>query len=180
MYKTLTSQDTSRIRHLANAITVSRAILGLPLILALSAKQFSLAWIILLLGGLSDITDGWLARKAGGGSTWGARLDPLSDKILLSAPILWLASKSIFPIWSLWIIFARELLISGWRSGAHEGGPASKAGKLKTIFQFISILFLLWPPEWPHYVSIFELGWWLFWPSVLFAIISGHSYLSNR
>jgi phosphatidylserine synthase len=77
-------------RRLADGLTVGRAVIGLPLILALIADQTLLAWCLLLIGGLSDAADGWLARRAGGGSVWGARLDPLTDKILISAPLLWL------------------------------------------------------------------------------------------
>ena len=81
------------LRSLADGLTAGRAVLGLPLILALGAGWQGLAWWLLLLGGLSDWLDGWLARRAGGGSVWGARLDPLTDKILISAPLLWLAAR---------------------------------------------------------------------------------------
>jgi hypothetical protein len=56
-----------------------------------------MAWGLLLLGGISDAADGWLARRAGGGSAWGAQLDPLTDKILISAPLLWLAASGSQP-----------------------------------------------------------------------------------
>ncbi|MFM7395260.1 MAG: CDP-alcohol phosphatidyltransferase family protein, partial [Cyanobium sp.] len=74
------------LRRLADLLTLARAVIGLPLLLAMGAGQEVLAWWLLLLGGLSDWADGLLARRAGGGSVWGARLDPLTDKILVSAP----------------------------------------------------------------------------------------------
>lgn len=74
------------LRRLADGLTLARGALGLPLLLALSLGWPWLAWGLLLLGGISDAADGWLARRAGGGSTWGAQLDPLTDKILISAP----------------------------------------------------------------------------------------------
>ena len=77
------SWSPGRLRRLADGLTAGRALLGLPLILALSNGQAGLAWWLLLLGGLSDWADGLLARRAGGGSAWGARLDPLTDKILI-------------------------------------------------------------------------------------------------
>ena len=89
----------------------------MPLVLALSLGWPWLAWGLLLLGGISDAADGWLARRAGGGSAWGAQLDPLTDKILISAPLLWLAASGSLPLWAVWLLLARELLISGWRSG---------------------------------------------------------------
>ena len=134
--------------RLADALTVGRAIAGLPLILALAAGWAELAWWLLLLAGLSDAADGWLARRAGGGSVWGARLDPLTDKILIAAPLLWLAAQGVLPLWAIWLLLARELFISGWRAGQGSGGPASWGGKLKTILQFTALLLLLWPNGW--------------------------------
>jgi len=162
---------------------VGRAVLGLPLILALVAGQAGLAWWLLLLGGLSDAADGWLARRAGGGSVWGARLDPLTDKILISAPLLWLGADGALPLWAVWLLLARELLISGWRAGQGSGGPASRAGKAKTILQFAALLLLLWPAGWladPAVSWLHGLGWLLFWPSLLLALSSAWGYLRQR
>ncbi len=164
-------------RRLADGLTVARALLGLPLLLALGAGQAWLAWVLLLLGGFSDWADGWLARRSGGGSVWGARLDPLTDKILISAPLLWLAREGTLPVWAVWLLLARELLISGWRAGQASGAPASPAGKAKTVLQFAALLLLLWPLTWPLASGLQRLGWWLFWPSLLLALSSGATYL---
>lgn len=172
-------------RQLADGLTIGRALLGLPLVIALGTGHHVLAWWLLALGGLSDAADGWLARKAGGGSTWGARLDPLTDKILVTAPLLWLAATGALPLWAVWLLLARELLISGWRSAQTSGGPASLAGKAKTILQFASLLLMLWPLGWGLGLGISAwlgaslqvLGWWLFWPSLLLALSSALSYL---
>jgi CDP-diacylglycerol--glycerol-3-phosphate 3-phosphatidyltransferase len=180
---------TGALRRLADLLTIGRALLGLPLLLALLAGWWETAWMLLLLGGLSDAADGALARRAGGGSVWGARLDPLTDKILISAPLLWLASQGSLPLWAVWLLLARELLISGWRSGQGTGGPASWSGKAKTILQFASLLLLLWPPTWglglanlgrgdlSPAVVLPVIGWWLFWPSLLLALSSAWGYL---
>lgn len=166
-------------RRLADGLTLARALLGLPLLLALSAGAMELAWLLLLLGGLSDAADGALARRAGGGSAWGARLDPLTDKILVSAPLLWLGAAGRLPLWAVWLLLARELLITGWRSQQSRGGPASLAGKAKTVLQFLSLLLLLWPRGWggPAWADpLATLGWWLFWPSLLLALTSAFGY----
>jgi len=175
----------SRARQLADGLTLGRAVLGLPLLLALLNGAEALAWLLLLLGGLSDAADGWLARRSGGGSVWGARLDPLTDKILISAPLLWLGATGLLPLWAVWLLLARELLISGWRAGQGSGGPASKAGKAKTILQFASLLMLLWPCDWglgtsPALGLVAWLHWGgflLFWPSLLLALTSALGYL---
>jgi CDP-diacylglycerol--glycerol-3-phosphate 3-phosphatidyltransferase len=132
------------------------------------------------MAGLSDAADGWLARKAGGGTSWGARLDPLTDKVLILAPLLWLATEQRLPLWAVWLLLARELLISGWRAAADDGAPASSAGKAKTILQFVSLLMLLWPATWTGHVVLIRIGWWLFWPSLLLALSSAAAYLKPR
>jgi len=163
--------NTAQCRRLADALTIGRAVAGLPLILALASNASELAWWLLLLAGLSDAADGWLARRAGGGSVWGARLDPLTDKILITAPLLWLAAQQVLPLWAIWLLLARELLISGWRADQGSGGPASWSGKAKTILQFAALLLLLWPNDWGASLT------WLFWPSLLLALSSAWGYL---
>jgi len=177
----LTRQN--RLRRLANALTLLRIAIGLPVILALSNQRLVIAWFLILFGGITDITDGALARKAGGGSKWGAQLDPLADKILLLAPLLWLVSDSVLPFWSIWLLITRELIISLWRSSQKKGGPASIGGKIKTILQFISILFMIWPNTWGgiNIVSnIQKLGWYLFWISLVTALLSALKYLKPQ
>ncbi|WP_244281849.1 CDP-alcohol phosphatidyltransferase family protein [Synechococcus sp. UW140] len=170
----------SRWRTWADRLTVFRAVAGLPLLMALIAQQQALAWSLLLLAGISDALDGWMARRAGGGSSWGARLDPLADKLLLAAPLIWLATHQTLPLWAVWLLLAREMLISGWRRDADDGAPASRWGKAKTVLQFTSLLLLLWPETWgpePLILSLQQLGWWLFWPSLLLALHSAVGYL---
>ena len=92
------------LRRLADFLTILRACLGLPLLLALGADQAAVAWWLLLFGGCTDAADGMLARRGGGGSVWGARLDPLTDKILISAPLLWLAAQGRLPLAAVWLL----------------------------------------------------------------------------
>ena len=167
--------NPSPSRRLADGLTIARAVVGLPLFVALSLGQAWLAWWLLLLGGFSDAADGWLARRAGGGSVWGARLDPLTDKILILAPLLWLGAAGALPLWAIWLLLARELLISGWRAGQGSGGPASWGGKAKTILQFAALLLLLWPGGGAALLN--SLGFWLFWPSLVLALSSAWGYL---
>ncbi len=168
------------LRLLADGLTIGRAVAGLPLILALQQGWAVLAWWLLLLAGLSDAADGWLARRAGGGTSWGARLDPLTDKVLIAAPLLWFAASGTLPLWAIWILLARELLISGWRAGVSDVAPASWGGKAKTILQFLSLLLLLWPPGWVGQSTLVVCGWWLFWPSWALALTSALSYLKPQ
>ena len=157
--------------------------LGAPLLLLLASGHQSWAWLLLLIGAWSDWADGWMARKADGGSSWGARLDPLADKLLISAPLIWLAADQQLPLWAVWLLLARELLISGWRSASLGGAPASWLGKWKTTLQFLSLFLMLWPAGWTS-VQITQvmhaLGWWLFWPGLVLALWSAMAYLKPR
>jgi CDP-diacylglycerol--glycerol-3-phosphate 3-phosphatidyltransferase len=141
------------------------------------------AWLLLLFGAFTDWADGWMARRADGGSSWGARLDPLADKLLISAPLIWLAADQRLPLWAVWLLLARELLISGWRSGSSTGAPASWLGKWKTTFQFLSLFLMLWPQGWMDVQItrlLHDLGWVLFWPGLVLALWSAVVYLNLR
>ncbi|MFM9109345.1 MAG: CDP-alcohol phosphatidyltransferase family protein [Prochlorococcaceae cyanobacterium] len=109
-------------------------------------------------------------------------LDPLTDKILVSAPLIALVADGRLPAWAVWLLLARDLLISAWRTGQSTGAPASASGKAKTMVQFLALLLLLWPASWgpPGWVAALrDLGWWLFWPSLLLALSSAGAYLIN-
>jgi len=164
-------------RALADGLTLLRGLLGLPLLLALERGWGVVAWSLLLLGGLSDAADGWLARRSGGGSVWGARLDPLTDKLFICAPLLWLGRVERLPLVAIWLLLARELLVSGWRAQQGSGGPASWGGKAKTLLQFFSLLLLVWPESWPGRAWAWSAGWWLFWPGLALALTSALGYL---
>ena len=171
---------TAWLRSLANGLTLGRGLLGLPLLLALEHGLSQLAWLLLLLGAASDAADGWLARRAGGGSSWGARFDPLTDKLLITAPLLWLGAQGSLPLWAIWLLLCRELLITGWRGAQPAGGPATPAAKAKTWLQFLALLLLLLPNGWPAAMQLQRLGWWLFWPGLLLALWSAGTYLSRN
>ncbi len=170
-------------RQLANYITISRSLCTIPIIWSLSIGYNSIAWVLFLIASLSDFIDGWLARYAGGGSRFGAIMDPLADKLLVVGPIIWLCKQSIIPIWAISIFICRELIVSNWRSTKSEGGPANISGKLKTVLQFTSILLMMWPSTWGSYDlsrNICTIGYYLFWPALTISILSAITYLIPR
>ncbi len=163
----------------ANGLTAARALVGVPLVIALRNEWLLCAWTLLLFAGISDCLDGLLARKAGLQNEWGEKFDPLSDKILLSAALIWLCSKQVLPFWSVWGLLARELIVTGWRAQKSKGGAASKQGKIKTILQFISVLLMIWPYNLGGIdlaLRIRSLGWFIFWPSFIMALSSCLDY----
>lgn len=160
---------------LPNAITVAR-ILACPVIffLALSPSVTARVWafVLFVAAGLSDVWDGYLARRYGWVTDMGKLLDPLADKLLLVAtfvpfymisrrgPLWELPWWGPLPLWVVIVIFGRELLITVFRAWAARRGvviAAGSSGKQKALFQslFIGGL-LLWYPL----VSMAEARGW--------------------
>ena len=129
--------------RIINGLTISRILLGLPIIISLRNGRNDIFILLITLAGLTDFLDGYFARKYDHKSVFGAKLDPLADKILLIGPMIWLVHENLVPLWAIWLIISRELLITTWRSYKPSGSPASIQGKYKTTFQFISIILLL-------------------------------------
>ena len=113
----------------------------------------------------------------------GAKLDPLADKIMLLGPMIWLVHENLIPLWAIWLIISRELLITSWRSNKTTGGPASIQGKYKTTLQFISIILLLWPRNWGPAYTIYiinKIGFFFFWIALLLTLSSAIKYVFNQ
>ena len=166
-----------------NGLTISRILLGLPIILALKYGKNDIFILLILIGVLTDFFDGYLARKYGHQSILGAKLDPLADKILLLGPMIWLVHENLVPLWAIWLIISRELLITSWRSDKDSGGPASIHGKYKTALQFTSIILLLWPNSWGTIHTIYilnKIGYISFWIALFLTLISAIKYLINQ
>ena len=166
-----------------NGLTISRIILGFPIIFALKNGNNDTFILLFLIGALTDFFDGYFARKYNYQSVLGAKLDPLADKILLIGPMIWLVHEDLVPIWAIWLIISRELLITSWRSDKSSGGPASIQGKYKTTLQFISIALLLWPKNWGSIYTIYiinKLGYISFWICLLLTLSSAIKYIINQ
>ncbi len=169
--------------NLVNFLTISRILMGLPLILSLTYRRYEYSILFLVLGALTDYLDGYIARNKNCKTIIGAKLDPLADKILLLGPFIWIAHENMVPVWSIWLLLSRELLITGWRSDSSTGAPASTQGKIKTTSQFLSLIFLLWPKTWGSEYIILVLnsaGNILYWISLLLALSSSIKYLVNQ
>lgn len=107
---------------------------------------YVLAVIIFLVASLSDIFDGYLARRRNQVSTLGKFLDPIADKLLVSAALIVLVEKHLAPSWAVVVIIAREFIITGLRSVAASEGiiiQAQKIGKVKMWAQCVAIVALL-------------------------------------
>jgi len=100
---------------------------------------------LIIIGGLTDYFDGFIARKFNLKTRLGAILDPLSDKVFYLIPLIFLCKNNLIPFWSLTLILFRELIISSLRNSRKDGLPASMLGKFKTFFFFISVITFFTP-----------------------------------
>ena len=169
--------------RIINGLTISRIFLGLPIILSLRSGNNDIFIFLILIGAITDFLDGYFARKFNYKSILGAKLDPLADKILLLGPIIWLVHENLIPLWAIWLLISRELLITTWRSDKTLGAPASVQAKYKTTLQFISIIFLLWPQDWGNNYTVYlinQIGYISFWICLFLAYSSALKYIFNQ
>jgi CDP-diacylglycerol---glycerol-3-phosphate 3-phosphatidyltransferase len=156
--------------NLPNSITLSRIACVPVLIWVLSPKfplhgangeQEIIASTIFILASITDGLDGYLARKRGQITTLGMLLDPLADKLMVTAAYILLVAYNprIVPPWITVLIIGREFLVSGLRSIAASEGftiDASEIGKLKTVIQIVSVVAAILNHRW------YEWNFWGF------------------
>ena len=118
-----------------------------------SGEQEIAASILFVLASITDGLDGYLARKRAQITTMGMLLDPIADKIMITAAFIQLVAYNphVVKVWIVVVIIAREFLISGLRSIASSEGftiQASDLGKLKTVVQIVSVVSALLAHRW--------------------------------
>ena len=141
--------------NLPNYITLGRIVVVPLLVVVLLTPEadrwfgisgYALAIVIFLIAALTDIVDGQIARRRNQVSTLGKFLDPIADKLLISAALIVLVEKHLAPSWVVVIIIGREFIITGLRSVAASEGviiQAQNLGKLKMWAQCVAIVALL-------------------------------------
>ncbi len=141
------------------------------------------ALAIFLIASITDFFDGYLARIWKQTSTIGRMLDPIADKLLVSAVLLLLAADGTIAGWTLWaaiIILCREILVSGLREYLAElkvSVPVSRLAKWKTTIQMVAIAFLLAGPAGDKIVPIITIfGIILLWIAALITLYTGWDY----
>jgi CDP-diacylglycerol--glycerol-3-phosphate 3-phosphatidyltransferase len=135
-----------------------------------------LALGIFLVASVTDLLDGYLARRWKQVTTVGTLLDPIADKLLISAALIALVQVQVVPAWVVVLIVGREFAVSGLRSIAASAGytiRASELGKTKMVAQVIAVsLFLLGM----HWKGLAPWAMWWMWCVVAFALISAADY----
>lgn len=107
-------------------------------------RQFSL--VVFFVALLTDWYDGWVARRWGYVTKWGAFLDPLADKVVTSAALLSFVTLGLVPAWPIWLIVVRDFAITLLRSYSEYKGKrfdTSKFAKTKTFLQFVVIYYIM-------------------------------------
>jgi CDP-diacylglycerol---glycerol-3-phosphate 3-phosphatidyltransferase len=167
----------SSAMNLPNSITISR-IAMIPLFLWILSPHFPwqgsdgsqeiAASVLFVLASITDGLDGYLARKRGQITTMGMLLDPLADKIMVTAALIQLVAYNpqVVKVWIAVVIIGREFLISGLRSIASSEGftiTASELGKLKTVIQIVSVVSAILAHRWDHWqigVLVIPVKWY--------------------
>jgi CDP-diacylglycerol--glycerol-3-phosphate 3-phosphatidyltransferase len=104
------------------------------------------AALVYALAGITDVLDGFLARKMNIVSVIGKFLDPLADKLMVTATLVWMVTLGRVPAWAVILLLSREISITALRAIASSEGfviAANEGGKQKTALQVVGILFLI-------------------------------------
>ena len=135
----------------ANKLTLLRVLL-IPVFLIVLYVPFTghryVALGVFVLASLTDLVDGRVARRYNQITDFGKFMDPLADKLLVMAALLWFVEQGRFPAWALFLVVAREFAVTGLRLVAVEAGrviAAGWSGKVKTTLTMVGICLMLLP-----------------------------------
>ena len=177
--------------NLPNLLTIGRVVI-IPVVLGLmdrgSPKDCTWAAIVYAAAAITDLLDGYLARRMNVVSVLGKFLDPLADKLLVMASLVYMVPMGRIPEWAVVLLLAREISITALRSIASTEGvviAAGEEGKAKTALQMVGILCLIL--GYPYHlelgpidlgvVDLIYVGRALVYVSLVFSILSAVSYL---
>jgi CDP-diacylglycerol---glycerol-3-phosphate 3-phosphatidyltransferase len=177
--------------NLPNLVTMGRVLL-VPFVL-LFIDNFSpvrsfIASLLYLGAAAGDALDGYLARSRGEVSMLGKFLDPLADKLIVTAVLVFMVALGRVPAWIVVVLIARDLAINGLRSVASAQGlviAASDGGKIKTAFQLVAIMMLLIHFRYPvigtsiQPIDYHRVGLIVLYLSMGVSVLSGAQYLRD-
>jgi CDP-diacylglycerol---glycerol-3-phosphate 3-phosphatidyltransferase len=177
------------LNNLPNLLTLFRIFL-VPLLVAVLVEQnFSVRWngtllvandffalLLFLAAAATDLLDGYLARRWKQVTTVGMLLDPVADKLLISAALISLVQIRLLPGWMVILIISREFAVSGLRSIAAAEGytiAAGELGKSKMMLQVVGVALIMLSIRWP---SLHGLAIVTMWAVVVFGLVSAVDY----
>jgi CDP-diacylglycerol--glycerol-3-phosphate 3-phosphatidyltransferase len=173
--------------NLPNALTMTRIFL-VPLLVVVLLTKFEGRQILGIskelvgaaifgLAALTDVLDGYLARRRKQITPFGQLMDPLADKLLITAALISLVQLDLAPAWMVAVILGREFAVTVLRSIAQGKGliiAASPLGKMKMLAEVIAILALILGQD--HLQQFYVIGTIALWIAMLTATISGIEY----
>ncbi len=182
--------------NLPNQLTIGRLVISALFVVVLSLSfhgSATLALVLFVVGGLTDYADGRIARARNLVTNFGKLMDPLADKIMVSAAFIFLASTRMVPAWFVVLVVSREFLVTGLRLLAAAQGvvlPAERLGKHKMVWQIVAVVFFFlvmtireWNPEMLDQLPSAGLeaaGWVVLGGTAMLTLVSGTSYLWNN
>lgn len=171
--------------NLPNKLTVLR-VLMIPVFVVFMITPLAdgygkyVALAIFCIASLTDLLDGKIARKYHLVTNFGKFMDPLADKLLVSAAMICMIETGVLPAWVVLVIISREFIISGFRLVAADSGiviAASYWGKIKTVVQMTMIILLLLDLTNPVLQTITQIS---IWAAVALTIISLLDYVAKN
>ncbi len=177
--------------NIPNLLTMARIVM-IPVCLSLIGEDTPraglLAAVVFTLAALTDLIDGWLARKMNVVSVLGKLLDPLADKLIVMASLVWMVPMGRIPAWVVVLLLGRDIAVTGLRSVAASEGvviAAGEEGKAKTALQMIGIICLI--IGFPYHLSygaldlgavdLVHVGRMLVYLSIIFSLASAAQYV---
>jgi CDP-diacylglycerol---glycerol-3-phosphate 3-phosphatidyltransferase len=150
-------------------------------------KSCYFAALTFTIAAITDLLDGYLARLLGVESVLGKLLDPLADKLIVMACLVWLVPMGRFPGWAVVLVLGREFSITALRSVAASEGiviAAGQDGKIKTALQMIGLIALLLGGDYPFrylgvdlgLVNLTRVGQAVMYISIAFSLVSAAQY----
>ncbi len=179
-------EDQVNFWELPNILSVARiAAIPLVILFLLGDNRFFsfMGALVYTIASITDLLDGYMARKMQKTSKAGKLLDPLADKLLLLSALVMLIPLERIPAWMVVLIIGREIAVTGFRGIASSEGiiiSASHWGKKKTAFLNVGCIFIILGPK----NNIFNLNWYdIGYASLLigliFSLYSGWDYFRN-
>ncbi len=135
------------------------------------------AFALFLSAVLTDLADGYFARKHKSETVLGKLMDPLADKVLVAVALIMLIP--LVPAWICFLILARELVVTGLRGVAASSGiivAASRMGKIKSVMQYTALCVLIFPDNLLPIPFLGEIGLYILYVSMVLTIWSGIDY----
>ena len=179
-------QTPSTNLNLPNCLTGSRILLIPVFILLFSVPTPGRSWaaaLVFFSAALTDLLDGYVARRRGQVTNLGKLLDPVADKLLVASGLILLVQFQRIGVWVVIAMIAREIIVTGGRAVAAREGfvvQADSLGKIKVVCQIVGILCLILQDVLLiPFINLHLIGTIILYVALILALVSGWRYLMD-